>query len=259
MMATTMALADKKILVTGSKGFIGKNLLLRLSELGCQNIVTFDRIDNINKLEALVKNSKIIFHLAGETRSKDPKDFNRVNVGLTKKLYEVISAQTAARSHAINLVHLSSAHYNLKNDYGRSKKAGEKLIKNLIASNKIQGTIFRLHGVFGKWAEPNYNSVVATFCHNVARGIPLDIHDPDKNLRLVYIDDVVEALVISAQEKSPGVSIGEIKNYYNISIECLAQKIITFDNVRKNLTVPLVGSGIDRVLYSTYLSYLPIE
>ena len=254
-----MDLVDKKILVTGSTGFIGKNLLLRLVELGCQNILTFDRFDNIDGLGALVRESDIIFHLAGENRPSDSKDFSRVNVELTRKLCEAINVEIAGRPLAVNLIHLSSSQYNLDNDYGRSKKAGEKLIENLVVESKVCATVYRLPGVFGKWAKPNYNSVVATFCHNVAREIPLEIHDPGKTLSLVHIDDVVEALLVSAQDRSEGIKLGKIKNEYTISVECLAQKIVSFRNPRINLNVSSVGTGIDRVLYSTYLSYVPSE
>jgi len=254
-----MSLANSKILVTGSKGFIGKNLLLKLAELGCEEIFTFDRHDSIDILEALVSGSDIIFHLAGENRPTDPKDFNRVNVGLTRKICEIVKNQTEEKRRKINLVHLSSKQYNSDNEYGRSKMAGEKLVENLANETGACATIFRLPGVFGKWAKPNYNSVVATFCHNVARGIPIKIQDPSKDLSLVYIDDTIDALLASAMDITKGVKLGKVDNIYNISVGQLAKKILFFSDVRKNLIVPKVGTGIDRALYSTYLSYVPKE
>ena len=256
-----MSLLNSKILITGSEGFIGKNLCLKLEEIGCKNIIKFNRSNSVDDLESMVADSDIIFHLAGENRPADKNAFERTNVGLTQKLFDSLHKTAKQREGNVQIIHISSSQYNQDNEYGRSKKKGEEVIKRM--HHLVEGCntiIFRLPGVFGKWAKPNYNSVVATFCHNVAHGLPLKITEPQRELRLVYIDDVVEALIDAAltREKNK-LTFKDVPVEYKISLVELAKKIRQFPKIRSTSTVPPVGFGIDRALYSTYLSYIPYD
>lgn len=254
-----MSLKAKKILITGSNGFIGKNLLQKLLEIGCENIKTYNRENNVSDLEKLTENCDVIYHLAGENRPINDDDFDLVNFGLTRKLCDDLAKLSYQRRKKIHLVYISSAHYNSPTKYGVSKKKAENVIENL-SEIGVKSTIFRLPGVFGKWAKPNYNSVVATFCYNVAHGLPIKINEPQRELRLVYIDDVIEALIDAASKpETSKLTLQDVPIEYQISLVELANKISQFPKIRSTSAVPPVGRGIDRALYSTYLSYIPCD
>lgn len=256
-----MDLVDCKILITGSEGFIGKNLRLKLEEIGCKNIIQFNRSNSVDDLESMVADSDIIFHLAGENRPADKNAFERTNVGLTQKLFDSLHKTAKQREGDVQIIHISSSQYNQDNEYGRSKKKGEEVIQRM--HHLVDGcssTIFRLPGVFGKWAKPNYNSVVATFCHNIAHGLPIKINEPQRELRLVYIDDVVEALIDAASKRETNkLTLQNVPIEYKISLVELADKIRQFPKIRSSSVISPVGCGIDRALYSTYLSYIPSD
>ena len=234
----------RKILVTGANGFIGKNLVARLKELPNIKVMSFTRDCELSDLSELVANTDFIFHLAGVNRPTDTNEFNSINIDLTGIICDAID--NSGRN--IPLVFASSAQAELNNPYGHSKLAAEAILESLARDSGNTAHIYRLPGVFGKWARPNYNSVVATFCHNIARDLPVRIDDPDVVMRLVYVDDV-----------RVGLHRGEIKNIYSISISELAQKIHTFKKSRASLLTEHVGIGLVRALYSTYISYLPPE
>jgi UDP-2-acetamido-2,6-beta-L-arabino-hexul-4-ose reductase len=157
------------------------------------------------------------------------------------------------------LILASSAQADLDNPYGRSKRAAEKLVSDLAETLKLPTVIFRLPGVFGKWCRPNYNSVVATFCHNIARNQPIEIHDPNSKLQLVYVDDVVTALIAAIDTEHEGVTLGKARPEYTISLAELAVQIRAFRACRTSLETERVGKGLIRALYATYVSYLPVE
>lgn len=183
-----------RVLVTGAQGFIGKNLVVRLSELPSFATTTFVRGDDVALLPSLIAQADAVVHLAGENRPQDESAFAKVNTELTKVLCEVIRNEVVATGRKVPLVFASSIQAERDNPYGRSKLAAEQAVRDLAEATGNPSVVFRLPGVFGKWCKPNYNSVVATFCYNIARGLPIQINDPATELKLVYVDDVVSAI-----------------------------------------------------------------
>lgn len=244
-----------RVLVTGAHGFLGKNLVMRLGELGHFSVSTFVRGDDVATLRDLVARADAVVHLAGENRPQDESDFAAVNTGLTVALCDAIRAT----GRKVPLVLASSTQAERCNSYGKSKLAAEEAAQALADDTGNPTVIFRLPGVFGKWCKPDYNSVVATFCHNLARGLPIQISDPTAVLRLAYVDDVVAAFVEALEEPIDGVSQGVIKQEYSTTLGELADQIRAFGNCRTTLLTERVGAGFARVLYATYVSYLPPE
>ena len=238
------------VLVTGSNGFIGKNLIVRLNELDIQ-VTSYTRKDSTQDLERLIKGVDCVVHLAGENRPKDEKDFGIVNVGLTSSICDAV--RSSGKNTPIILA--SSTQADLDNVYGKSKLAAEAAVKALEVDTGCPVYVYRLPGVFGKWCKPNYNSVVATFCHNISHDLPVQVNNSDFELSLVYIDDVVEEFVKVIQG-SGGGKAPIVQPEYKIKLGDLADQIKTFKESRDSLTTEKVGSGFIRKLYSTYLSYL---
>ena len=250
---------DTCILVTGSKGFIGKNLISHLNELTGITITEFVRGDDSAKLPGMVAKADAIIHLAGENRPVDESAFAKVNLGLTALLCDAITQEFAATGRQVTFVLASSTQAEQDNHYGRSKLNAEKELQALANTTGNPCIIFRLPGVFGKWCKPNYNSVVATFCYNFANDIPIQINDPKTSIKLVYIDDVVNALLAALDSPSPACIHATLVPEYNITLGELAAQIGAFGNCRNALIVERVGIGFARALYATYLSYLPSE
>ena len=241
-----------RALITGANGFIAKNLIIRLKENNSFEISTFTRADNTQRLISLVKDADIIFHLAGENRPKLIEDFEINNVQLTQSLCDAVKLT----GRIIPIIFTSSTQSELDNSYGASKKTSEEILRQFSQSFSNPVSIFRLPGVFGKWCRPDYNSVVATFCNNISRGIPAVVHDSERVITLVYIDDVVDSLIKVIGFESPVVQFVTVSPEYEISLKDLAAQIQYFKNSRTTLITANVGSGLIRCLYSTYLSYL---
>ncbi|EJT5936558.1 NAD-dependent epimerase/dehydratase family protein [Clostridium perfringens] len=243
-----------KVLVTGAKGFIGKNLVSNLDREDKYEIICIDRENSKEELEKGVLNSDFIVHLAGINRPKNEEEFFKGNTGLTEEIIEILKENNKNTSILIT----SSIQADLDNAYGQSKKGAEEALIRYMADTKGNVFIFRLPNVFGKWCRPNYNSAIATFCHNISRGEEVWISDPSKEMTLVYIDDVVRNIknVIDNEENY-------IPGYQNVDIEHKAtlgeivDLINSFKESRKSLMIPNMENELTKKLYSTYLSYLP--
>jgi len=252
-----MTLSNRRILVTGANGFIGKNLVVRLKELTNITVSTFVRGDDVALLPKLVSQVDAIVHLAGENRPADESAFAQVNVGLTSALCDAIRQAFQSSGRHIPLVLASSSQAERDNTYGRSKLAAEEAVHALAHETGNPCTIFRLTGVFGKWCKPNYNSVVATFCHNIARDLPIQINDATASLRLVYVDDVVTSLLAVLEAPTSGCVQAQVEPEYTLTLGELSNQIRAFDDCRSALMTERVGTGFVRALYATYVSYLP--
>ena len=249
-----------RVLVTGANGFIGKNLLLRLREKGGIDVVPFTREHSVDDLTALLDGVDWVYHLAGINRPQNPEEFVTGNTGLTEQLCAAIKAN----GRQVPIVYTSSIQAEKDNDYGNSKRAAEEALLALQRDKGNPVYIYRLPNVFGKWARPNYNSVVATFCYNIARDMPVEINDPFAVIRLVYVDDVVDhfmALLTDGGSTSGRSDIAyvEVTPKHQITVGELADQLNRFKASRDNLITEPVGSGLIRALYSTYVSYLPPE
>lgn len=244
-----------KVLVTGANGFIGKNLVLRLRERADVEVLTLVRVDSDRAWQAALAQADAVVHLAGENRPTDPAAFEAVNSSLTQRLCQILQSM----GKRIPVLFSSSAQAAQDNPYGRSKRAAEEALAQLAKSNGNPVAIYRLPGVFGKWCRSNYNSVVATFCHNKAHDMPVQINDPQSRVRLVYVDDVVNAFLQALQEPVAGLSHPAVSPEYTITLGELSDQIDAFKNCRSTLVSERVGTGLTRALYATYVSYLPVD
>lgn len=244
----------RKILITGSKGFIGKNLIEKLKRTPNIEILTFDRGDSLEELENKIKNVDFIYHLAGVNRPKNPKEFYVGNTTLLENLINLIKKNNLK----LPILLTSSIHSDKDTDYGKSKLAAEKLLEKYSEKNNINIYIYRLQNVFGKWCKPNYNSVIATWCYNVANGLEIQINSRDTEIEFVYIDDVIDEITRVLKIKS---EVSEkyfyIRKSYFKTLGEVADLLKNFKLNRKNLLISKVGEGFERALYATYLSYLP--
>ncbi|MGY2490723.1 UDP-2-acetamido-2,6-beta-L-arabino-hexul-4-ose reductase [Cupriavidus sp. CP313] len=244
-----------KVLVTGAAGFLGKNLIARLQERPNLEILSLTRDTPLARLSAQASELDFVFHLAGVNRPNHESEFWHGNFDLTRELCELLQA-TGKR---IPIVYASSIQAALPSAYGQSKCAAEGVLQAYGASCGAPVSIFRLPNIFGKWCRPNYNSVVATFCHNVARDIPITVVDAQRELTLVYVDDVVQSFVKIMDGRAPDGGFAEVEPRYTLSVGELAVMIRSFRDSRSTLLTDGVGVGLKRALYATYISYLPAE
>jgi UDP-2-acetamido-2,6-beta-L-arabino-hexul-4-ose reductase len=242
----------RRILITGGRGFLGRNLAAHLVENSNYAINIFDQENSDKDLKKWLLEVDIIFHLAGVNRPKNPLDFEKGNSGLTEIICQYL--RTHARSPKI--VFSSSIQAELDNLYGASKAKAENALRKFSGETGACVRIYRLKNLFGKWCRPNYNSVTATFCHNIANDLPIAISDPARELELSYIDDVVAAFLSEIEgDQSAGDAGAEIQSYH-IRLGDLAGRIQAFHEIRSTLTLPDFADGFNRALYATYLSCL---
>jgi len=247
------------VLVTGSKGFVGRNLCSVLRMMERIQVLEFDCDNTPAELEAMLGEADVIFHLAGVNRPKNEEEFKAGNAGLTEEICTIL--QRLERAPKIVLA--SSIQAELDNPYGSSKLQAEQVLQAFADSTGARTVVYRFKNLFGKWCRPNYNSVTATFCHNIAHGLPVTISDPTRSIELTYIDDVVSALVgeISSEEEEmeTGFAFGAELTAYPITLGELAGLITSFRESRQTLLLPGFDSPLVRALYATYLSYLEVE
>lgn len=244
-----------KILVTGAKGFVGKNLVAELKNRGHNEIYECDINTTSEELIEFTKDCEFVFHLAGVNRPEKEDDFMKGNFGFTSILLNNLKKNNNKSPILIT----SSIQAKLDNPYGKSKKAGEDLIFKYSKDNSVRTYVYRLPNLFGKWCRPNYNSVVATFCHNIANHLPIQINDSEAILNLAYIDDVLNEF-INAMDNNASMddNYGYIPVTHSIKLGELAKMIIKFEESRKNLQIlNMQDNELEKKLYSTYLSYLP--
>lgn len=248
-----------KVLVTGSDGFIGQNLVTHLRERNEFEVLLYGSNCSAKALRDLVAESDFIFHLAGVNRPRDVAEFTSGNADLTRTLARLVTES----GRSLPVVFTSSIQAQIDNPYGRSKRAAEDALLAYADATNSPVHIYRLPNVFGKWCRPNYNSVVATFCHNIARDLPILINDSATQVSLVYVDDLVEEYIGVLHHHCtedgalmPG-PFREVAPVYATTVGQLAATIRSFKQSRASLTTERVGTGLLRALYSTYLSYLP--
>ncbi|MDC1264479.1 NAD-dependent epimerase/dehydratase family protein [Amylibacter sp.] len=249
-----------RVLITGANGFIGKNLVLHLKEHEEFDVVHFTREHTADDLPRLLEGVDWVFHLAGVNRPLNAAEFRTGNVNLTEQLCTAIEVCGSI----IPIVYTSSIQAEQGNDYGISKLEAENILLDLQKKTGNPIYIYRLPNVFGKWARPDYNSVVATFCHNIARNLPIKVNDPSAIINMIYIDDLVKnfiTLLTSRRTKSVEAQISniEVNPGYKITVGDLLKQLQGFKNSRDHLVIEPVGDGLVRALYSTYVSYLPPE
>lgn len=256
------------ILVTGARGFVGQNLVSQLHNI--QNgkaknyavsgeilsVFEYDVDSDPAELEIYCRQADFVFNLAGVNRPKERTEFMEGNFGFASTLLDTLKKYNNICPVMIS----SSTQAALDNPYGESKRAGEQLLFDYGRETGARVLVYRFPNVFGKWCRPNYNSAVATFCHNIAHNLPIQVNDPTTIMNLVYIDDVVDELIaaLSGQEHRKG-NYCEVPVIHTITLGGIVEALKAFKGMHANLGVPDLGDAFTKKLYSTYLSYLPRE
>ncbi|MDE7244766.1 MAG: capsular polysaccharide biosynthesis protein CapF [Oscillospiraceae bacterium] len=266
-----------KILITGAKGFVGQNLCASLREIQaghdrrpdhviCANpaditLYLYGRNNTLAELEAFCADCDFVLHLAGVNRPKEEPEFMEGNFEFTSKVLDSLKEQ----GNTCPVLLSSSVQASLEDRYagsayGKSKRAGEELLFQYAQETGAKVLVYRLPNVFGKWCRPNYNSAVATFCHNTAHGLPIQVNDPATEMDLVYIDDVVEEMIqaLRGRANREGAYCA-VPVHHQTTLGHIADTIRSFPGLRESLEVPRLDDPLTKKLYSTYLSYLPAE
>lgn len=243
-----------KILVTGAKGFVGKNLIAELKNRNYADIFEYDIDTDASLIEKYCEQADFVFHLAGVNRPEIESEFMDGNFGFTSTLLDTLRKNKNNCPVMIS----SSTQAAIANPYGESKKAGEQLLLDYGNDTGAKVLVYRFPNVFGKWCRPNYNSAVATFCHNIARDLPITINDPSVVMNLIYIDDLVTELINALEGSENQIDqFCEVKPVHIITLGEIVELIQSFKKSREDLSVPSLANEFSKKLYSTYLSYLP--
>ena len=256
------------ILVTGANGFVGRNLVSQLENIGSGkarnyaiageelHVLCYDVDSDPAALEEYCRRADFVFNLAGVNRPEDPSEFMKGNFGFASLLLDTLKKC----GNSCPVMISSSTQAALDNPYGESKRAGEELLFEYGRETGAKVLVYRFPNVFGKWCRPNYNSAVATFCHNIAHGLPIRVNDPSVVMHLVYIDDVVDELIgaLSGDEHRAG-AFCEVPVVHEITLGGIVDLLYSFRDMQQDLEVPDLGDAFTKKLYSTYLSYLPKE
>ncbi|MDR1385714.1 MAG: NAD-dependent epimerase/dehydratase family protein [Planctomycetaceae bacterium] len=249
---------QKNVLITGSSGFLGKNLCAHLQRRENVAIQRFDLDTPEADLQKFVTEADVIFHLAGINRPEKVEDFETGNAGFTQTLVDLLEKN----GHKPHVIISSSIQAELNNPYGQSKRHGEKILEDWAKRTGEQVSIFRLTNLFGKWCRPNYNSVTATFCHNIANNLPIQISDPNYAMKLAYVDDVVAAFLKemeNPQQKATSNILQDSIPSTTITLGELASRIRFFHDMQSTLMIPDMSERFNQQLYATYMSYVPKE
>lgn len=241
------------ILITGSSGFMGRNLATVLARREDVTVLGYD-LDSDTELSALIAAADVIFHLAGVNRPPDPSEYAAGNRDLTARVCEL----AAASGRRPTIVLSSSIQAELDNPYGISKLGAEEKLRAYAETTGAAGIVFRLPNVFGKWSRPNYNSAVATFCHNIARDLPITVSDPAREMSLVYIDDVVASFVsLIDADQPPGFRYGAVEPVFQITLGAIVEKLQALRRSRDDLMLLDLSDPFHRRLLATYNAFLP--
>ena len=257
-----------KILVTGAKGFVGRNLVSQLHNIqsgkarnyGMEGkeltVFEYDVNSDASELDVYCRQADFVFNLAGVNRPKESSEFMKGNFGFASTLLDTLKKY----GNTCPVMLSSSTQAAQDNPYGESKRAGEQLMFDYSKETGAKVLVYRFPNVFGKWCRPNYNSAVATFCHNIAHDLPIQVNDPDVVMNLVYVDDVVDELLaaLNGREHRKG-DYCEVPVVHTIPLGSIAVLIKSFRRMSENLDVPDLSDAFTKKLYSTYLSYLPVE
>jgi len=246
-----------KALITGSNGFVAKNLIAHLREIKGIKLYLFSKSESLTVLETYLKEADFIFHLAGVNRPKKINEYISGNRDLTNTIVTLLKKNKKKSP----ILFSSSVQVSLDNEYGKSKKEAEKIIQNYSKDTGANHYIYRLPNIFGKWSRPNYNSVIATWCYNIANDKAIKVTNNDIKLNLVYIDDVIDSFIKkmnieSGNKKSKNKQFYEVNTVYNKTLGEIKELLDCFKKNRDSLLIPDVGSGFERILYATYLSFL---
>lgn len=241
----------KRVVITGGRGFLGRNLAAHLTAREDCAVTLIDREESNDDLRRALADADIVFHLAGVNRPQHVSEFDTGNTGSTEILVNML--REAGRAPKIVLS--SSIQAALDNPYGASKARAEQVLREFAAETDASVRIYRLSNLFGKWCRPNYNSVTATFCHNIANDLPISVSDPARELDLTYVDDVVAAFLAEMDGDAHGQDVPEIVTY-RLTLGDLAGRIQAFHEMRSTLRLPDFADPFNRALYATYLSYL---
>ena len=257
-----------KILVTGARGFVGRNLVSQLHNIrdgkACNYAISRERItvyeydidSDPSELDVYCRQADFVFNLAGVNRPKDQSEFMKGNFGFTSTLLDTLKKYENTCPVMIS----SSTQAALDNPYGESKRAGEQLLFDYSKETGAKVLVYRFPNVFGKWCRPNYNSAVATFCNNIAHDLPIQVNDPSVVMTLVYVDDVVDELIAALSGKEHQKSdYCEVPMVHTITLGSIVELIKSFRQMPENLDIPDLSDAFTKKLYSTYLSYLPTE
>jgi len=241
------------ILVTGFRGFIGKNLIVHIQRRADSEVVGFTRGNTTAELDAWLEEADFVYHLAGVNRPENEEDFFRGNAELTTHICQ----QLARRADPPPILFASSIQAELDNPYGQSKRLAEEALINYAEETGGRAIIYRLENVFGKWSRPNYNTVVATFCHNIAHDLPISISNPNRELELVHIDDVIRHFIAELDEPwAGGVVWRHVLPVFRVTVGRLAEIIRSLRSMRNTLHTPDFADPFIRKLYGMYLTYL---
>jgi UDP-2-acetamido-2,6-beta-L-arabino-hexul-4-ose reductase len=244
----------KQVVIIGGRGFLGRNLAIHLSQRKDCEVSICGREDSEEHLLTCLRKADLIFLLAGINRPINPDEYESGNAGFTQKVCQTLhNAKLSPK-----IVFSSSIQAELDNPYGISKRNAEQILLQFAAETGATVRIYRLKNLFGKWCRPNYNSVTATFCHNIANDLPIVMSDPSHEVDLSYIDDVAAAFLSEIDDQRTGASFAEVIQSYRISLSDLAGRIQAFHDMRSTLTAPDFSDWFNRALYATYLSYVPL-